>query len=101
MFHNQNHAKLMKAFFKEFLWPNNVPLYYYISYRCSILQSFRPKPLQVLNYLCCPFLAFFLMYIPLRRPKVAILKWPIPLADSSELAIFRRIGHFSGESAIS
>ena len=37
----------------------------------------------------------------LRWPKVAILKWPIPLADSSELAIFRRIGHFLGESAIS
>ena len=39
--------------------------------------------------------------IPLRRPKVGILKWPIPLADSAELAIVRRIGQFLGESATS
>ena len=26
--------------------------------------------------------------LPLRQPKVAVLKWPIPLADSAELAIF-------------
>ena len=26
--------------------------------------------------------------IPLRRLKVAILKWPIPLTDSAELTIF-------------
>ena len=27
-----------------------------------------------------------LKYVPLRRAKVAILKWPIPLADSAEPA---------------
>ena len=27
--------------------------------------------------------------LPLRQLKVAILKWPIPLADSAELAIFK------------
>ena len=32
-------------------------------------------------------------YIPLIRLIVAILKWPIPLADSVELAISRRICH--------
>ena len=35
-----------------------------------------------------------LLIIPLRGLKVVILKWPIPLADSTVLAIFRRIGHF-------
>ena len=59
------------------------------------------------------------IYIPLRRLKVAILKWPTPCADSAELAIFyenlpflknqpflstftlkvRGIGHNSEESA--
>ena len=39
--------------------------------------------------------------VPLRRLKVAILKWPTPLIDSPELAISRRIGHILGESAIS
>ena len=39
-------------------------------------------------------------YIPVRRLKVAILKWPIPLADSAELAIFLENRQFFGESAI-
>ena len=32
--------------------------------------------------------------VPLRWLKVAILKYPIPGADSAESAIFRGIGHF-------
>jgi hypothetical protein len=33
-------------------------------------------------------MSILISYIPLGRLKVAILKWPIPLANSSELAIF-------------
>ena len=48
---------------------------YFLSTKLAVLspkkQDFWPK-----------------IIIPLRRPKVVILKWLIPLADSAELAIF-------------
>ena len=42
-----------------------------------------------------------IIIIPLGQLKVAILKWPIPLADSAELATFYENWPFFGISAIS